>query len=564
MNNSESPSSTIPVRILVVDDHPSTANTLARAIAQVGPNIEVISATSGEMALEQTRDGAVDLVITDMVMSGMSGLELIKKLQDHPAGRPAYTILITAYEVPGLKETARRLNINEVVIKPIRPERMCQLVGDALKEMGHKTTPIQTESEKPRLKILIADDLPDNVTLLSRYLQNDGYVCVTASDGLEALNKTRSEMPDLVLLDVNMPEKDGFEVLREIRSDAMIKHIPVIILTAARLEPTDMHAGLNLGADDYVTKPFDRQELLARIRTRLRVKEAEDVIRRRNKELSVLPEIGRELSARLDIGELTDVVLRRTVETLGAMLGHTVIFTAKGPVFKHYHFSKSMASTSEELPPLADLIDHLKETRQSLIIDDVHSDGNWRSIPGDPTRSVIIVPMFGRFDLLGLLILAHEEIGYFTLEHMLLLQAITSQAAIAVENAQLYADLSQGQQQVPSVLQNAIQAALVFDASGELISLNAQNEEIFAERGVSVGKSLVRKNGYDLLIDQLEETHKTNETKVGKVAWPDGPAFGVLSMPMEGGASIVLLYDATHSENQKSQRDFVSVGNHLD
>ncbi len=73
--------------------------------------------------------------------------------------------------------------------------------------------------------------------MLSRYLENEGYNCITASNGAEALIKTRTDMPDLVLLDVNMPVKDGFEALQEIRTDPAIGHIPVIILTAARLEP---------------------------------------------------------------------------------------------------------------------------------------------------------------------------------------------------------------------------------------------------------------------------------------------------------------------------------------
>src|SRR6185436_9244128 len=124
----------------------------------------------------------------------------------------------------------------------------------------------------------------------------------------------------------NMPHKDGFAVLHEIRSDPAIQHIPVIILTAAKLEPTDMQSGLNMGADDYITKPFDRRELLARIRTKLRVKEAEDIMRRRNRELNLLPEIGKELSARLNIEDLTTVLLKRTVETLGAMFGHIIVF----------------------------------------------------------------------------------------------------------------------------------------------------------------------------------------------------------------------------------------------
>jgi CheY-like chemotaxis protein len=431
-------------RILVVDDHPNTAMTLARAISQLGPGIEVISATSGKMALEKVKDSSVDLVITDMMMPDMNGLELIESLHVHPGGRPAYTILITAYDVPGLKESARRLKVNETIIKPFRPERICQVVSRALEEMGLATPADQSAAVRHPFKILIADDVPDNVSLLSRYLQNEGYALVAASNGVETLDKARGEMPDLILLDVNMPEKDGFEVLQEIRSDPAIEHIPVIILTAARPDPVDVRIGLNLGADDYVTKPFDRQELLARIRTRLRVKEAEDAIRRRNKELSVLPLIGRDLSARLEIEELASVVLRRTVETLGAMAGHLLILSPGEPLHKEYTLSGAAAPALKlQLPPTNVLLDQIKTTHQGLIIDNTQKDPYWQTIPNNPGYSIIMVPLLGRLDLIGLLVLIHEEEGYFNMEHQLLLQAIASQAAIAVENAQLYASLVQ-------------------------------------------------------------------------------------------------------------------------
>jgi DNA-binding response OmpR family regulator len=194
----------------------------------------------------------------------------------------------------------------------------------------------------------VADDRPDNVTLLARYLEYEGYDQVTAMDGIDALNKVRDELPDLVLLLVNMPNKDGFEVLEDIRADPAIAHTPVIILTAARLDPADVQSGLNLGADDYVTKPFDRHELMARIRTKLRVKEAEDVIRRRNRELNLLPEIGKELSARLDIKDLANVLLKRTVETLGAEHGRLLILNGS-QVVESFHVSALSSGAGQKI-----------------------------------------------------------------------------------------------------------------------------------------------------------------------------------------------------------------------
>jgi CheY-like chemotaxis protein len=123
-------------RVLVVDDHPGMAATLARALSQLGASIEVISATSAKSALEQVRDGAVDLLITDMMMPEMNGLELIERLRQHPGGQPTFNILITAYDVPGLKESARRLKVNEIIIKPFRPERIVEIVRQALASMS--------------------------------------------------------------------------------------------------------------------------------------------------------------------------------------------------------------------------------------------------------------------------------------------------------------------------------------------------------------------------------------------------------------------------------------------
>jgi CheY-like chemotaxis protein len=280
MNQSPISSRTTPVRILVVDDHIGTATTLARAIAQIGPGLEVIPATSGQEALERVQHAAADILITDMIMPEMTGLQLIEKLQNHPAGRPTFSFVITAYDVPGLRLTARHLNVTDVFTKPVNPERICQIIVQTVEKIN-QAKPVAHESpaHKPST-ILIADDQPDNLLLLTRYLESEGYNYIKARDGVETLEKVRGELPDLVLLDVNMPNKDGFTVLEEIRADPAVQHIPVIILTAARLDSIEVQFGLNLGADDYITKPFNKRELLARIRTRLRAKETEDVIRK--------------------------------------------------------------------------------------------------------------------------------------------------------------------------------------------------------------------------------------------------------------------------------------------
>ncbi|MBK9925228.1 MAG: response regulator [Anaerolineales bacterium] len=552
------------IKILVVDDHPNTASTLARALSQLGPNVDVRSATNGHEALEQVNDGAVDILLTDMIMPEMTGLELIEKLHSHPAGRPAVSFLMTAYDVPGLKVTAQRLKVKEVVIKPVHPERVRELVTKAMSEIGQAIAVNKKDTPaRKTFNILIADDHPENVTLLARYMVNEGYSYIGAKDGLDALEKVRSQMPDLVLLDVNMPHKDGFAVLKEIREDPATEHIPVIILTAARLDSKDVQSGFNMGADDYVTKPFDRRELLARIHSKLRVKEAEDVIRRRNRELNLLPEIGKELSARPNIDELADIILRRTVETLGAMQGHVFIFNEKAPFHREYHLDAVSSSTATQLPPLNDLVGKVKETRQSLIIADTETDTFWQGGPDTPVKSAIIVPMFGRHDLIGLLILTHEQTGYFNLDHQLLLQAITSQASIAVENAQLYSSVAKEQLRLNAVLQSAADAILVFDADGCLSLLNPAGEKLFAGYDAKLGLPLARGRGYDSLIELLETASETSKPTTGEFISPNKQAFSALLTPIENGGCVAILHDVTHFKDlERVKNEFVATASH--
>jgi DNA-binding response OmpR family regulator len=115
-------------------------------------------------------------------------------------------------------------------------------------------------------KILVVDDKAGVRTLLKDYLSGQGFQVVTAANGREALFVARHEKPDLVLLDIMMPEMDGYEFIPAFRKEAST---PIILLTA-KLEETDKVLGLELGADDYVTKPFGMRELLARIRAVLR------------------------------------------------------------------------------------------------------------------------------------------------------------------------------------------------------------------------------------------------------------------------------------------------------
>lgn len=118
-------------------------------------------------------------------------------------------------------------------------------------------------------RVLVVDDDYEVVRLMRAYLERAGYEVVVVYEGETAVYTLRREKPDLVLLDLMLPGRDGMEITRLVRSDPQLAHIPIIMLTA-RVDDTDKIVGLEMGADDYVTKPYNPREVVARVRARLR------------------------------------------------------------------------------------------------------------------------------------------------------------------------------------------------------------------------------------------------------------------------------------------------------
>ena len=144
-------------------------------------------------------------------------------------------------------------------------------------------------------RILVVDDKPENVRLLEALLVPRGYAVETAGSGAEALDCLARQPPDLVLLDLVMPEIDGYEVCRQIRATPQTEALPVIMVTASGRN--EKRSALDAGADDFLMKPLDPDELLARVRSLLRIKRYHDTIQQQAAELA---RWNRELEDRVD------------------------------------------------------------------------------------------------------------------------------------------------------------------------------------------------------------------------------------------------------------------------
>ena len=153
------------------------------------------------------------------------------------------------------------------------------------------------------VRVLVVDDLPDNVEILRARLESRGYAVATASNGEEALASVHSAPPHVILCDVMMPGIDGYEVSRRLKTDDSLPFIPIILVTALG-ETEHIVQGLNTGADDYIAKPYHFQELEARVRAMLRIKRLQDELDLKNRELEIANKRLKKLSITDGLTEL--------------------------------------------------------------------------------------------------------------------------------------------------------------------------------------------------------------------------------------------------------------------
>lgn len=257
--------------ILVVDDFAVMRDLVVHQLKLLGMT-DVQTASNGEDALKLLASRKFTLVLSDWSMPGMSGLELLQQVRAHPALARLPFILVTAEIQREKVAAAIEARVSDFLLKPFRPEELERRIHAALG--GQRLAPsvqpaAATAAPLPqRQTVLVVDDTPANLTLVGGLLRDD-YQVKLAARGDKALQLCAASAPDLVLLDLMMPEMDGFEVCRRLKADPATAHIPVIFLTAVS-DASRTVEGLALGAVDYVSKPIEPMILKARVATALR------------------------------------------------------------------------------------------------------------------------------------------------------------------------------------------------------------------------------------------------------------------------------------------------------
>jgi two-component system alkaline phosphatase synthesis response regulator PhoP len=219
--------------------------------------------------------------------------------------------------------------------------------------------------------ILIVDDEPRIAALARDYLEHAGFAVLTAADGQAALATTRQRHPDLIVLDLGLPGLDGLDVTRQLRSDVATKDLPIVMLTA-RDDEIDKLLGLELGADDYLTKPFSPRELVARVRAVLR----------RSERSSVAP------GDRIETGDLVLDIPRMRTE----LAGRTIELTAT-----EFTLLATLARQPGRIFTRAQLLDTLHgvafESYERAI--DSHIKNLRRKLEPDPRRPRYVLTVYG-------------------------------------------------------------------------------------------------------------------------------------------------------------------------
>lgn len=285
--------------------------------------------------------------------------------------------------------------------------------------------------------ILVVDDDPDIRRLLQLLLHNAGYRVSLLGSGEEALAFLQLVTPDLILLDLTLPGVDGQEVAARVKDDAARPFMPIIIITA-RADLESKITGLDAGADDFLVKPVDFGELLARVRAMLRLQRSQRSLQAEKRKTELLLDLTRELGSTLDLNALLTRFLAHLSDVVGASRGSIILAGEGRPQFY---------STSRKpmLLPLDRLLSNgvsgwVLRQREALVIADTRSDTRW--IGDDPyhrsIHSVAAAPILNERDVLGVITLVHHTPNYFNREHMDLLGSVAAQSATALEKAQLF------------------------------------------------------------------------------------------------------------------------------
>jgi len=268
-------------KILIVDDVASNIQLLSTMLKE---KYTIIAAKDGTKAIQLAqKEPKPDIILLDIMLPDIDGYEVCKTLKSNSSTIDIPIIFVTSLNDIDEQTKGIEAGGSDYIIKPVSKQIVEHKVQTQLELSNLKQNHIEVNKkviamenqENNKQKILIIDDAPENIKMAVEILKDQFTVNVatSASKGLEIIEN--GNIPDIILLDVIMPDTDGFQMCKMLKDDKNLEHIPVIFLTILENEKDIVH-GLELGAVDYVTKPFEPAVLKARVQTHLKLKDYQD------------------------------------------------------------------------------------------------------------------------------------------------------------------------------------------------------------------------------------------------------------------------------------------------
>jgi CheY-like chemotaxis protein len=261
-------------RLLVIEDNEIERDAV---IALLGhDDIDIVTAGRGDEALALLREQAFDCVVLDLRLPDMTGFELLEKIHGDPDLVEVPVVVFTGKDLNQREEDRLHLMAKSIVLKDVRsPERLLdetalflhRVVTDLPQDKQDMLDRLHNSAEVLRgRKVLVVDDDARNIFALTSVLENHEVDVLSATNGRDAIEIIRST-PDLsmVLMDIMMPEMDGYETMREIRKEPEYRTLPILALTAKAMKG-DREKCLDAGASDYISKPVNTDQLLSLMR----------------------------------------------------------------------------------------------------------------------------------------------------------------------------------------------------------------------------------------------------------------------------------------------------------
>ena len=269
-------------KVLIIEDNELNMK-LVRSLLQLG-KYRVFEADNAEKGLQLMRANRPDLVLMDIQLPGMNGLKATQIIKKDNDLKHTPVVALTSYAMQGDEKKAVSAGCAGYITKPIDTRSFLDQIQKFIKHDAQETK--APNSDRPAsqnstcAKVLIVDDEPKNIKLLSAQMPPSEFNIISAHGGIEAMQKINDQHPDLILLDIMMPDMDGYEVTRRVKANPATKEIPIILITALDSKD-DKVKGLEAGAEEFLTKPVNMAELRTRINSMLRLRQYRDQLKQR-------------------------------------------------------------------------------------------------------------------------------------------------------------------------------------------------------------------------------------------------------------------------------------------